>query len=106
MTRKRCPICKKVEAMRADEVTCSLACEAQRRKALGHYQRMQAKARAARMAKRCSVLAGFGVLTEREQAIYQRGRDNALTYSRARQRELGRRNGWAEALGEKKGRAA
>ena len=106
MIRKRCPICKKVEAMRADEVTCSLACEAIRRRGLGHYQRMQAKALAARMAKRRTTLAGFGMLTEREQAIYQRGRENALTYSRARQRELGRRNGWAEALGERKGRAA
>lgn len=101
MTRKRCPICQKVDAMRADEVTCSLACEAKRRKALGHYQRMQAKARAARLAARRVALAGFGLLTEREQAIYQRGRENALTYSRARQRELGRRNGWAEACGEK-----
>jgi len=106
MIRKRCPICKKVEPMRAEEVTCSLKCEAARRKALGIYQRMQAKATAARRAKRRTALAGFGVLTEREQAIYQRGRENALTYSRARQRELGRRNGWAEALGERKGRAA
>ena len=75
----------------------------------GHYRRsayfieqVVGGMRRALLTKRATPvrLAGFGELTAREQAIYQRARTNALTYSRAKVREEARRQAWAEALGE------
>lgn len=105
--RRRCPQCRLVQTFRRPtQITCSPACDVERRKAAGLYRRAWVKSREV-LAAKTRTLAGFGVLTAREAAIYQRGRENALTYSRWSQREAGRRQGWAEALGEgRRGRAA
>lgn len=80
---------------------CSTRCEMARRKAAGVFAKIQARSIAARMAYRPMTLAGFGLLTPREQAIYQRGRVNGQTYARQAAYLRGRRAGWAEALGER-----
>jgi len=96
--RKRCPACQQMRPMRPRQRACSVPCSVKLRQARGDYQRL-GQLKASR--KIVMTLAGFGVLTERERRIYQRGRANALTYSRAQQRDAGRRAGWAEALGER-----
>lgn len=82
MPRKRCPQCGEVKTFhRGDQAVCSLACEAARRKAIGWYARQAAVAKP-RKPREPMALAGFGILTERERAIYMRARLNALTYAR------------------------
>jgi len=94
--RRRCPQCHQVKPFqRPEQETCSYRCASERR-------RLAVKPE----------LAGFGVLTERERAIYQRGWDNGIRTGHKRWFTAGRRRGFAEALREapeiswRKGRAA
>lgn len=85
------------EFARRHAVMCSVACEAARRKAAGDFSRMQAAMKAGKRAKRATItLEGFGRLSARELAIYERWRGNG----RAGGYCAGRRKGWAEAIGE------
>lgn len=66
-------------------------------KAKADALRASHKAKAQRDARKSGMtLSGFGRLTARELAIYERGRHNAG----ATQYDLGRRKGFADALGE------
>ena len=75
---------------------------------------LAAQARKRNLSMRVPTLSGFGALTPREYAIYQRGRHNgAVNARRGRPVDAAYRRGWAEALGEhdgtplrRKGRAA
>jgi hypothetical protein len=72
--------------MKPTQGVCSVACETARRHATGVYTRMQAARTRRTMAP--LALADFGALTEREQGIYLRGRENALVYARDKARRI------------------
>lgn len=84
--RRRCPQCGEVRAMLRRQGVCSLACETARRRATGVYARMRSAQH--RKPTVPETLEGFGPLTAREQGIYMRARENALSYARDKARRL------------------
>ena len=62
--------------------------------------KLAVEARTKNRAKRRMVLDGFGELSPRELAIYERGRHNGMVFGRRKGYDAGIRKGYADANGE------